>query len=722
MTTIPRNPYVAGNPVGDSPAFVGRDDVLRTVLRVLRHERQNAIVLYGQRRIGKTSILQYLAARLPEEGPYCPVYFDLQDKAAWPLGRVLESLAQTIALALDEPTPDLGSDPEAAFRDKWLPATLDSLGQDCAVVLLLDEFDVLADPEAQQAAKAFFPYLRELLASDPGRLQFEFVIGRNIDDLDNIALSVFKGTPARRISLLEHGDMADLVRLSERNGTLHWPDDAVERVWHWTQGHPFLTQQLCSHVWEGAYDEASSHEEEGSPPAASPAAVDAAVPEVLGASRNTMEWLWDGLPPAERVVAAALAEAGPTAITPEALERLLHDSGVRVVIRELQTAPQLLQDWDLIEPTDGGYRFRVELLRRWIAEQKPLRRVQEELDYIEPVAENLYQAALGLYRAGQLDQAVASLRQAIGINPNHLRANQLLADILLAQGQAAEASQLLERLYEYQPAAARPRLLQALLVQANAAESDDERLALFGRVLDLDPLQSEAKAEAQRIWQEQGDAAVEAGDLQVALNAYRAAGFEDRAAELEHELLQRTLAAEMQMLERAERDGAYQQALERARRLAERYPAYKDWSPDLERLVLKTQLKDLYQRGLGALQSGDQQMAQSLLAQVVSLEPGYQEASRFLHLAVTGVDPAKLQTQLEAQASTEKTHDRWWWRINTLLVFLGGLGAAFLVGLAALGVFVAVTGGNSDPTFCASIFWFAGFVASIWWAVVWRDR
>ena len=60
------------------------------------------------------------------------------------------------------------------------------------------------------------------------------------------------------------------------------------------------------------------------------------------------------------------------------------------------------------------------------------------------------------------------------LNPNHVRANQLLADILLAQGQADEARQLLERLYEYQPAAACSRLVQALLAQAQAAEDDDE--------------------------------------------------------------------------------------------------------------------------------------------------------------------------------------------------------------------------------------------------------
>ncbi len=407
---IPVNPYVAGNPVGDSPAFVGRADVLREAGRVLRRSQDNAIVLYGQRRIGKTSILQHLAAQLPGEGPYRPVYFDLQDKADWPLGRVLGDLALTIAHALGQPDPDLGSNLEAIFRGEWLPDILDDLPDDCSLVLLFDEFDVLADPQGEQAAKAFFPYLRGLLASDPGRLQFVFVIGRNVDDLDSIALSLFKDTPYQHVSLLSREDTADLVRLSQANGTLRWPDEGVERVWQLTHGHPFLTQQLCSHVWERAYDEYKvrrTSEVRRTLPAISPQDVDTAVPDALEASRNALEWLWDGLPPAERVVASALAEAGPGPITQEGLESLLHESGVRVIIRELQNAPQLLQGWDLIEPANGGYHFRVEMLRRWLVDHKPLRRVQEELDRIEPVADSLYRAALGLYRWISLGLALA---------------------------------------------------------------------------------------------------------------------------------------------------------------------------------------------------------------------------------------------------------------------------------------------------------------------------
>jgi len=629
--SIPLNPYVAGNPVGDSPAFVGRTDVLREVLRILRRPQDNAVVLYGQRRIGKTSILQNLAAWLSRSGPYRPVYFDLQDKAAWPLSRVLQELARAIAHTLSQPASNgstgappgaPGSDPETTFRSEWLPAVLDRLPDGSSLVLLFDEFDVLADPKAGQAAAALFPYLHGLLASDPRRLQFVFVIGRSVDDLANIALCLFKSTPAKRVSLLSREDTDELVCLSEANDTLRWSDDAVEGVWRLTCGHPFLTQQLCSHVWEQVYDE-----EPNLLPTVDPDNVDAVIPDVLDASRNTLEWLWDGLPPAERVVASALAEAGPGPITPEGLERLLHESGVHVVIRELQTAPQLLKDWDLIEPADGGYRFRVELLRRWIAEHKPLRRVQEELDRIEPVADSLYGAGLGLYRGGQLLQAIAPLRQAISLNPNHVGANQLLADILLAQGEAGEARQLLQRLFQYQPAAARPRLVQALLAETRGVESDDERLLLYDRVLELNGAQPEAVAGWRRIWRQRGEAALDAGNLEAALAAYREAGDEDKVALVE--ALQRrqmlaALAAEAQAHEQAgewaEAVAAYQQLLAQAYDGESRTA----WQAALERSWQERELARLFDKGVEALEQGHRQLAQRAFSKVVYHRPDYQ--------------------------------------------------------------------------------------------------
>ncbi len=647
--TTPMNPYVAGNPVGGSEAFVGRSDVLREVLRVLRRPKDNALVLYGQRRIGKTSILEHLAAWLPREGPYRPVYFDLQDKAAWPLGRVLKSLAETIAGSLGQGPPQLSSEVPTSFRETWLPDVLASLPDGSSLVLLFDEFDVLAEPRSEQAAGAFFPYLRSLLTTDPGKLQFIFVIGRNVDDLDTIALSLFKGTDARRVSLLSRTDTATLLRLSEANGTLHWKEEAVERVWQLTNGHPFLTQQLCSHVWERAYDE-----DPGETPTVGAAEIDAAIDGVLDASQNTLEWLWSGLPPAERIVTSALAEAGPVPITAEQLEKRLHESGVRVVIRDLQNAPRQLEEWDILEPAADALRFRVELLRRWVMAYKPLHRVQEELDHIEPVAQNLYQAAVGLYGGQKLAEAVALLRQGLNLNPNHQGANQLLVEILLSQGELAEAREILERFYAYQPAAARPRLVQVLLLQSQQSASDDDRLALFEQVLEIAPGQPEADAGKRSIWLRKGEQALEADDLQRALEAFELAGAAAKVAETKKEIASRRLASGRKVLEEAERKGDYQTALKLARQLAKEFPEALDWPSYLSELEQKTQLAGWYREALGALKGDDPETARTLLARVIGVEPTYEEASRYLHLAVTGVDPMAVEERLEGLRERER--------------------------------------------------------------------
>ena len=169
MTFI-QNPYIAGDPVGNLPSFVGREDVLREVMRILRHPQQNAMTLFGQRRIGKTSILQYLEAHLPQEGPYHPVYFDLMNYSGDPLDDLLRGLAETIARILALPQPDLGDNPQTAFRETWLPGVLESLPSGEVLVLLMDEFDVQADPNADKRIKqAFFTAMRALRRLDPKR-------------------------------------------------------------------------------------------------------------------------------------------------------------------------------------------------------------------------------------------------------------------------------------------------------------------------------------------------------------------------------------------------------------------------------------------------------------------------------------------------------------------------------------------------------------------------
>jgi len=484
----PKNPYVIGNSVGNSPAFVGRDDVLREVLNVVRHDNQNAIILFGQRRIGKTSVLRELEARLPKEGDCLPVFFDLQDHAKQSLGQVLQTLANKISERLPNVNSNLASPPEQNFQT-WLA----KISPEKKLVMLLDEFDAMASN--QQQTTKFFIYLRDLLENlDKKRINFVLAVGRNATDLNDIAGYLSKSISGKRISLFKYEDTVKLIHLAKANNSLRWSKEAVKHVWQQTNGHPFITQCLCHTVWNSAY--------ENKPVQAPEIAlehVDKAIPDTLEKSEFSFEWLWAGLGPAEQLVAAALASAGAEPRSEKQLKQLLHDSGVRIVIQELKNAPQILQNWDLIEPTEAGYRFRVELLRQWIAENKPLEQMQGKLDALDPEADELYKVAENFYKSRRFDAAIGSFRQVISINPHHVKAHLQLADILIKQRRDNEAREILEQLYDYNPVAARNLLVEVLLSLAKLSDDKREQRQLYERVLEIDPKNGEAKRILQTI-------------------------------------------------------------------------------------------------------------------------------------------------------------------------------------------------------------------------------
>lgn len=496
MLSFPENPYATGNAVGGGPAFVGRGDVFDEVLSILRHSQNNTILLYGQRRIGKTSVLKELNARLLKEKEHIcfPVFFDLQDKAQLPLETLLQELAHRINIALQRRIkPDLGPDPKTTFCEYWLPEVLNQLSsENKSLVLLFDEFDVLDAPNAGQAAKEFFPYLRNLLSYEPKTLNFVFVIGRKIDDLTQLTQSLFKAATTKRVSLLDFPDTVKLVRLSQTNNSLRWQEEAIHQVWQLTCGHPYLTQCLCYRIWETLYRSYQN----GDLPTVTSEEVKSAIERTLEDSHSGLEWLWSGLPPAEQVVASALASVGTKVITESQLDDLLMKSGVQQTIPPLQNAPRWLQEWDLIEKIEkvdgGGYRFRVELLRRWIVNYKPFTDEKSKLGRILPIADKLYQHGRELYQDNHLPEAVKQLEMAIQLNPNHLEANLLLATVWLVDGQTKKAYEYLEKLYSYQPETVRPLLTNALLSLANTTDRREKQMEFYQRVLQLDANHIEA--------------------------------------------------------------------------------------------------------------------------------------------------------------------------------------------------------------------------------------
>lgn len=412
------NPYTTGNPVYDQNKFIGRADVVGNVLQTLHHPDTNAIALFGQRRIGKTSVLLRIKQELSANNEYTPIYFDLQHKAAFPLENVLYQIAQKISFVLKTPLPDRNRfDLNGRFfREIFIPAAVKSI-KNQGLVLLFDECGALDSPQHRQAGRSFFPYLQNWLKTGAG-VQAVFALGRRPGKLSANTLLTFKIIRSRKILLMAKRDCEAIIRQSEKNQSLRWSREAMNRVWYWTKGHPYFTQLLCSEIWE------SAHVKQTSQTIRTLEDVDAAIEGTLEQGAHVFHWIWNDLPLAEQIVLAAMAETRKDAFTQKEFTEVLNHSEVRSIVKEIKFRPTVLIWWELLCPANGGFRFAVPLFRRWLANEKPLRRVKAKLELnLERLAEALERSGKN-YQKGNKNKAAWLLRNALHLHPSFFRSSR----------------------------------------------------------------------------------------------------------------------------------------------------------------------------------------------------------------------------------------------------------------------------------------------------------
>ncbi len=678
------NPYVAGRALGQDHGFFGRDDVFEHVVSTLRSPDQNAVVLAGQRRIGKTSILLQLQRRLPSHG-FVLVYFDLMDRAKKPLSRVLFEWASTIARQVGIPVPsaDEFDDDGDHFQSTFLPSLYRHLSDDRRPVLLLDEFDVLdvaAEEQlpASMAARAFFPYLRQLMASEP-RLGFVFVIGRKAEDLSIQVKATFKGAHLKRVSVLDESSARSLITLAQTQGSLRFSESAVARVMDWTAGHPYLTQLLCQVIWERSY---RSSLPGSSTPLVDSTDVDAALAQALEQGEHVFEWIWDGLPPAERLIFAAIAEGTEErrTVRTEDVMQLLQGHGIRILTRELELAPDLLVQWEMLSRTADGYRFPVEMLRLWVFQNKPLSRAKEELDRIVPLADSLYRSADAYYRNGRLDDALEQLRKALNANPNHLKARLRIGEILQEQGKLQTAVEELEHAYRWDEDAARYPLLRALLLRGEELEragtNATDLLTFYGRVLDLSPNEPLALERTHELNRRIGEEHEASGRLMQALRIYEQIGETERMQIVQAELHRRQVASEIDAAKSAEGQGDWQSAINYYEKLLLANPS-DTWQAASQRCRTELKLAVKYTEAIGALNQGLWEQAQRALVEIVATRPDYRDSTDRLSEAVyrsrttNGRNPGISRRWFRIQV--------WKASLCSCLLFMAGLLCGFLI-------------------------------------------
>jgi hypothetical protein len=360
------NPYVIGVPLTEQQEiFVGRTDIGARIEGLLLDRRRAPLLLYGQRRTGKTSLLNNLGRLLPST--IVPLFVDLQGPAShasdhagflYNLARgMIDSAQRQRELTLPPLSREaLAADPFTCF-DEWLDKVEKAL-EDSTALLALDEFETLdrAFATGRFEEGAVLGMLRHLIQHRPC---FKVLLtgSHTLDEVHRWA-SYLINVQLLHISYLKEDEARQLIERPVKDFSLRYQPEASQRVLDLTRGHPALVQLLCAEIV------ALKNEQ---PPdirrLARLADVEAAVPEALGSGSFFFADI-----ERNQVDAAGLAvlryvamQGEGSAVSREDLAGQLSDT------HDLDQVLPLLTRRELIEAIDGGYRFQVELIRRWFA-------------------------------------------------------------------------------------------------------------------------------------------------------------------------------------------------------------------------------------------------------------------------------------------------------------------------------------------------------------------
>jgi hypothetical protein len=358
------NPYIIGLPLtAQQEIFVGRTDVSAQIEQLLVDRRRPPLLLYGQRRMGKTSLLHNLSRLLPST--IVPLFVDLQGAASQARdhagflyslsGDIIKAAYEQRAWVLPPLSYDqLQLDPFPFFH-RWLDTVEAALGSHTAL-LELDEFETLdqALTAGHLEERAMLGMLRHLIQHRP-RFKVLLAGAHTLEEIQRWGGYLINAQTVH-ISYLQPEEARQLIEQPVKDFALRYARAASRRVFDLTHGHPLLVQLLCAEMVAVKNEQALAVRRR-----AEVSDVELAAEAALRAgSLFFADIMYNQVDQAGQTTLRYLAAMGPEAVCDHT--RLVAHAGAdgaAVLARLLRR--------DLLERVNGGYRFQVELIRRWFA-------------------------------------------------------------------------------------------------------------------------------------------------------------------------------------------------------------------------------------------------------------------------------------------------------------------------------------------------------------------
>ena len=366
-----RNPYVIGRPI-DQQLFFGRESLFLTIQDHIQHN-SNIILLHGQRRIGKSSVIRNIPHGLNDLHEFVFVTFNLEHYSQKSLSEILADLAQEIIhdLSLDDENIKLPEITEleldsGIFSHQFLPQVYQLL-ENKNLVLVVDEFDALINSSNPELLEQVYKYLSSLTNIHKKLFLILLIEQRSVNK--HRISKIFKDVPVREIGLLNEESTTNLI-IKPAENILEYEEDAIKAIFDLSAGHPYFTQAICFTIFGRAREEdkwtVSSED------------VKLIINKAIELAEAGLTWFWEGFSILERVVFAAIAEAQEDSDNyVRLIKRYRPDTEDKLIIE----TNQLLRSNGFLDEIEE--RVKIEFVRLWIIQRHPLREEIHELDKIE---------------------------------------------------------------------------------------------------------------------------------------------------------------------------------------------------------------------------------------------------------------------------------------------------------------------------------------------------
>lgn len=395
------SPYVCGDPIAPDRGdiFVGRDELLESIHRQVM-QTGNVVLLEGNRRSGKTSILKHLCGSEGIPG-WLGIYCSLQgaegssDGVGVPTVEVFRAMATAIAKGVQSiggetplPNGDVlpvgkklgiaracreGIVAESAFSDfrDYVEVILDVLKQkDVGLLLMLDEFDKLQEGIDNGVTSPQVPENIRYMVQNYPRFSAILTGSRRLQRLREEYWSALYGL-GTRIGVTSLSDFAAARLITEPvKGRLTYAGEAVKEAVRMTARQPFLIQCICNRVFDIAVRLKTRSITIGFVEQAASALV---------ADNEHFASLWDYARTNRRRYILALchqSRSDPESLRFGVIQERLLDAGIEVNDEDLSADLNHLRELELIElDTDSPgdhYKLAVPLMGIWIERQRDI--------------------------------------------------------------------------------------------------------------------------------------------------------------------------------------------------------------------------------------------------------------------------------------------------------------------------------------------------------------